>query len=318
MSRLALLMAGGQGNRMLQSGVEVIKPLVSVAGIPLIERNVQQLLKHGFNQIIISANEQQTNIIEFSEKTLRPLINSMNGSLDYVTEKVSLGNIGAAKLLAKYKQPAMVVYADNITSLDLRAVYDQHLSKESAMTIAVHTQTFKMPYGEILLRDDFVCEYNEKPISEFLVCSAIAVLGSNAIQSIPSNHPFGISDLVRLLIAEKKCVSAFKHNAQWVDVNDHSSILEVESMVQKYANEFELWAPQEPVSGGVIDLTAIEPKPKTRQKNLKVKTQQIDCFCLQTSSVKRWTIRYYQNDFDAFKKARSLIYQSIQSEKSTV
>ena len=244
MSGLALLMAGGRGSRMIRSGVPVPKPLVKVAGTPLIERNIQQLLKHGFDQIVVSVGQEQTEIVEFIEQSLRPLANSMNSSLEIMAEDQPLGNIGPARFLAKFEQSALIVYADNITSIDLREIFDFHATKAAEMTIAAHAQAFNMPFGEIRTCEDLVYEYNEKPVYKFLVCSAISVLSTVAMRSIPADCSFGISDLVRSLIDNNLCVSAFKHSAPWIDVNDHASLLEAETMVRDHAREFRLWAPQ--------------------------------------------------------------------------
>lgn len=305
MNKLALLMAGGDGCRMRQSGVETIKPLVSVAGITLLERNVQQLIKYGFDKIIISVNEHQREIKEFIEKNLRPFVDSMDTSLVVIEEKIALGNIGSARFLEDYKQDVLVVYADNITSLNLMSIYNHHINEDVAMTIAVHKQPFKMPFGEIKVTDNYVSDYDEKPTIEFTVCSAISVLSPTAIKRIPSNKIFGISDLVKKLIAEKLNVLAFKHDDLWIDVNDHSNLLKVESMINENIEKFEIWSPQIPISGGVIDLT-----DKKENVSSLIKTQQIDSYYQQLSLVKRWSVQYYKNDVDVVKKARLHIHQS--------
>ena len=237
-------MAGGRGSRMIRSGVEVPKPLLKVGGTPLIERNLRQLLKHGFDHIVISVDQEQFHIIQFIEESLRPLANSIGCSLNTMVEDQPLGNIGPARLLAELEQPALVVYADNITSIDLREIFDFHAAKTGEMTIAVHSQTLEMPFGEIRTHKDEVYEYNEKPCYQFLVCSAISVLSPVAMRSIPAERSFGISELVRTLIHKKLRVSAFKHSAPWIDVNDHASLLEAETMVREHVHEFELWAPR--------------------------------------------------------------------------
>src|SRR5436305_1018093 len=47
-------MAGGRGERMRASGVAVPKPLVLVRGTPLVEHNLLQLLRHGFDDVVVS------------------------------------------------------------------------------------------------------------------------------------------------------------------------------------------------------------------------------------------------------------------------
>lgn len=239
MSGLALLMAGGQGSRMRQTGVDCPKPLVKVADVTLIERNAQQLLKHGFDQIIVSIGESQTQISEFVQRQLSELVTGEGGSLHVLTEDQPLGNIGSTRMIQHHQKPAIVVYADNLTSLNLRDVFDFHEAKAASMTVAVHSHEFRMPFGEVQLQGDAVCGYDEKPISRFNVCSAISVLGPEAMSAIPPNGAFGISQLVQKLIQSDQLVAAFTHAAPWIDVNDQASLQIAERLVKESREEFE-------------------------------------------------------------------------------
>ena len=51
---VALIMAGGRGERMRLSGVDLAKPLVPVLGTTLLERNLRALHRHGFEQVVVS------------------------------------------------------------------------------------------------------------------------------------------------------------------------------------------------------------------------------------------------------------------------
>ena len=68
MSTLALVMAGGTGERMLASGSRVPKPLVPVLGVPLLERNLWALIRHGIRQIAVLVPSAEGRLREFVEQ----------------------------------------------------------------------------------------------------------------------------------------------------------------------------------------------------------------------------------------------------------
>src|SRR5436190_927832 len=49
----AIIMAGGRGTRMRESGHTEPKPLVQIGGVPLIERNLFALFRHNFQPISV-------------------------------------------------------------------------------------------------------------------------------------------------------------------------------------------------------------------------------------------------------------------------
>ena len=55
MKAAAMVMAGGEGERMRLSLGPVPKPLVPIRGVPLLERNLIALLSKGWRHIVVSA-----------------------------------------------------------------------------------------------------------------------------------------------------------------------------------------------------------------------------------------------------------------------
>ena len=145
----AMIIAGGMGTRMAQSGVLVPKAIVPVAGMPMLERNFRQLVRHGFDRIVVAVSQANMQVVDFANTHLRALAAELNVSLETSIETTPLGNIGPVQAEAERGEDLMVVYADNLTALDLTAVYESHCSSSAAMTLAVHEQPFRMPFGEV-------------------------------------------------------------------------------------------------------------------------------------------------------------------------
>jgi NDP-mannose synthase len=231
-------MAGGGGERMRASGVDLPKPLVPVAGVPLIEWNLRALLLHGLDQVVVAVPGCDSAIGGYARDRLAPAATAAGASLRVFTEPTPLGNIGCAGML-RGEGDVLVVFADNITALDLRALLDHHLASGAAMTLASHDEPFQLPYGRIeLAGGDQVVAYAEKPELAITVCSGTAVLSPAATALLPSDTPTGMADLARELLRARLPVRAFRHQAPWVDVNDAAAIPRAERLLEQHAAAF--------------------------------------------------------------------------------
>ncbi len=238
MRTVALLMAGGRGERMRASGIDVPKPLVPVLGIPLIERNLSQLLRHDVNDVVVTVSTSEPDVIGFATGRLTDMAEAAGARLRVQTETQPLGNIGGAGLLRDVADQVLVVYADNLTTLDLTSLLQRHMHLAPALTLASHTEPFRLPYGRLEIVDDRVVSYTEKPSMGIDVCSAAVVLGQPALKALPHDSPTGLAELTTELIARGEFVAAFRHEAAWVDVNDSSALISAERLVTSHPELF--------------------------------------------------------------------------------
>ena len=61
----AVILAGGKGTRLQERLQGLPKPLISVLGIPLLERQILSLKEYGFNDINILVNHKANDIVRF-------------------------------------------------------------------------------------------------------------------------------------------------------------------------------------------------------------------------------------------------------------
>ena len=244
-NRSAMIMAGGSGTRMAQSGGSVTKPLVSVAGVAMLERNFQQLLRFGFNQIFIAVAHENKEIKAFIKERLTPLAKITCTDLNIVEEYEVCGNIGAAGLLAESCDNLLVVFSDNITSIDLSSIWSNHIEKTGDLTLACHNQSFRMPFGELLFDADrsVLTDYIEKPHTTIAVSSAVSVLGPWTLSLLESMDACGLSQLSKKALCAGRQVNVFQHEAPWIDVNDMGTIKKAEALIASHFNQFEYWWP---------------------------------------------------------------------------
>jgi NDP-sugar pyrophosphorylase family protein len=238
----ALVMAGGSGQRMQLSGISIPKPLVTVLGVTLLERNVYALLRAQIRRIIVAVPSGLQELQNFVSGRLTILARAAGAEIICWVEQTPLGNIGCAGLFRDVTDTLLVVYADNLTTLDLRMVGIKHIQSGADITIATHKQSFRMPFGEVRIEGEEVLEYIEKPTYHFNVCSAISVLGRAAINALPADRPTGLSEVVGRLLSTGRKVRSVPHAAPWIDVNDATAIPIAEAIITDHQPEFDLWA----------------------------------------------------------------------------
>lgn len=263
MKGLAMVMAGGAGTRMARSGGRVPKPLTPVAGATLLERNIRQLARHGFDTVIVVVSAEASDIGLHVRRDLVPAAAAAGCSVEIAVEDKPLGNFGAVRMLKDRMNDsadaALVVYADNVTALDLNAIGAFHKASGAAMTIATHRQNFTMPFGEVTLGGARVLSYREKPEVGFTVCSAVSVVDKRVIDAILDGEPMGLSQTVQRLIARGQSVSAFAHEALWVDVNDLEAVARAEAIVRSRPDLFERWSADGLALSGTVQLEDCVP-----------------------------------------------------------
>ena len=237
---LTLIMAGGQGERARRSIGPIPKPLLAVRGVPLIERNMRTLLLQGFHDVVVSLPQSSSEVKRFVLGRGRDLIETAGGTLEILEEQTPRGNIGCAAELFGRTETVLVVFADNLTTLDLRLLLETHRSNDSSLTLATHFEAVQLPFGEIESENGRIVAYREKPKRPMLICSGLFALGERALAAIPRDRPMGVSDLAQALLARGEIVSEYRHRALWVDVNDAEALMRAEELVAEHEHSFGL------------------------------------------------------------------------------
>ena len=239
----ALVMAGGRGERLKASGTLVPKPLLPVLGVPLLERNLLTLLATGFRDITVAIPSHTPEIEAFVQRRCRRLADSYAARLAVLVERAPLGNIGAAREVQIGDADLLVIYADNLTALDLNNLVAHHQSVTAALTSAVHFEPFRIPYGEVQVENGSIVAYREKPERRVLVSSGVFVLSPAARSLLPPGERTDVAWLVNRLLAERLPVAAYQHEASWIDINDTAAIARAEQLVATHPERFDVRAP---------------------------------------------------------------------------
>lgn len=211
-----VIQAGGKGERMRAGGGSTPKVLVSVKGVPLLERLVRQTAAEGARRFhIITGNAAEP--VESHVAGLRDL--PAGTSVNFVRESSPRGNVGGLSALADIGSCVLFAFGDLFTNLSFRALYSIHRERQAAITVASHLEGHRLRLGHLIVADDRVIDYKEKPEYQFLICSGIMAIEPEVLQLLPKEGAVGMNQLVMLAVNAGLCVTHWKHGAGWIDVN---------------------------------------------------------------------------------------------------
>jgi NDP-sugar pyrophosphorylase family protein len=217
-----VLQAGGRGSRLHSETKHLPKPMVSVGGIPLVERLLRQFVEAGSRNVTIVTG-WQGHVIENHVDTLSDLPGDLR--IEFLREVVPRGNVGSLAEVEIGNRLGLLSFADIITDLDFGGLARAHKAVGADVTLAAHWVSHRLPYGELLTEGNLVSGYVEKPEKRFLVCSGIAVFDHQLTTLLGScTGAVGIFDLIPRAIVAGLKVAYWSHNARWIDVNSSQDI----------------------------------------------------------------------------------------------
>jgi NDP-sugar pyrophosphorylase family protein len=205
------------------------KPLIQIKNITLLDRIIISLLKENLIDFNISVNYQKNKIINHIVKKF-----SKNISIKFIKEKNFLGTAGSLNLLKTKKKIILVINADIYTNLNFKNIINHHLENNSDITVGIKENNVSNPYGLIQLSKDKIISYEEKPIQKYLFNAGIYVINSRAIDLIPKNKKFDMSELIIKALSKKKIVTPFYIYEEWKDIGNKETLINLEKKYKKH------------------------------------------------------------------------------------
>jgi dTDP-glucose pyrophosphorylase len=216
----AVIMAGGQGVRLRPLTEHVPKPMLPVAGRPIIERLVLHLVGFGLKRIFVSVNYLGHVIEEHLGDGAR-----FGARIDYLREDDALGTAGALSLLpAAPTDPILLLNGDLVTSADLGALLDAHAIGARRATIGIRRYLHTVPFGCVERDGDRVLRLEEKPTLEREVNSGIYALDPSVVARVQPGRRLDTPELIADLLAEDQPVGAFEIEDEWIDIGQREQL----------------------------------------------------------------------------------------------
>jgi dTDP-glucose pyrophosphorylase/CBS domain-containing protein len=217
----AVIMAGGQGIRLRPYTELVPKPMLSVAGRPILERLVLQLVGYGVREIYLAIN-YLGHVIEqhFQDGS------AFGCRIRYLREKKPLGTGGALSLLPKAasQEPVLVMNGDLVMQADIDGIFRFHAQGEYALTACLRPYVVEVPFGVADVEGDRIAGLREKPSQQMLINAGIYVLSPRVLRMIPKQREYPITSLVDACLEKGLPVGAHVLEGDWMDIGRHEEL----------------------------------------------------------------------------------------------
>lgn len=216
-SMVAVVMAGGLGARLHPLTTTTPKPLLHVGDQPILFSLLDQILFEGFGRIYVTVNYKSDMIVD-----------AIRGKAEYrdrvrfVAEEKALGTAGSLSLLPERpKHPFIVLNADLLTNLSLKAMLRLHGRDRNAVTVAIKRETTVIPYGVAELEGSRITAIREKPNHSYFINTGVYVVEPAVLDVIPPDTVMDMPDVVARIIAQGGRVGSFPVHEYWLDIGNH-------------------------------------------------------------------------------------------------
>lgn len=210
----ALIMAGGLGSRFGDLTASKPKPLLDIAGRPILDHILERLENDGIRSIYVSVHYLADQIEHF--------IAGRENRADVVLlrEDRPLGTAGAlARLHDEPEGDVLVINGDLVTQTDFHALETFHHRHGHDATISVASYEFTIPYGVVQHGEDGQFHgIQEKPRQTFFVAAGIYMVSSKVAALVPPDEAIDMPELLNRARNSGLSIGVFPVHEYWRDV----------------------------------------------------------------------------------------------------
>ncbi|MEI7612346.1 MAG: nucleotidyltransferase family protein [Betaproteobacteria bacterium] len=209
-----VIMAGGVGSRLRPYTENCPKPLLPVAGKPMLEHIIERGKREGFSHFVLAIHYLGHMIEDYFGTGER-----LGVRVDYLREESPLGTAGALALLDPRPESAFVVTnGDVITDIRYGELLDFHLRHNASATMAVRVHEWQHPFGVVQTQGIEIVGFEEKPVARSHINAGVYVIDPEALSALIGEARCDMPALFERLQAKALRTVAYPMHEPWLDV----------------------------------------------------------------------------------------------------
>src|SRR6059058_3478805 len=223
----AVVMAGGEGSRLRPLTSNMPKPLVPVAGRPIMEHILLHLRRHQLRDVVATVQYLGASIRNYFGDG-----SDQGVALNYSVEDSPLGTAGSVMLARQQlNEPFVVISGDSLTDIDLGAAVRFHRERKAMATIALKPVPNPLEYGVVVVDEGgAVQRCIEKPswgeVISDLANTGIYILDPSVFDFFRAGEVTDWSgDVFPKLLKEGERVYGWVASGYWEDVGSHAAYM---------------------------------------------------------------------------------------------
>jgi len=210
-----VVMAGGFGSRLGELTRNIPKPLIPVAGQPMLERIIHRMKSYGLLNYVLTTH--------YLPEKIRAHCGDGSGwgvNINYSHESTPLGTAGGLAMIRDVGDEAILVCnADILTDIDYSDLLNFHYGKDAALTVVTVPYTIQVPFGVLSVSSSQEIEtVDEKPTYTYHVSAGTYVMNPEALRLIKPGERLDMPQLIERVKASGGTVAAYGFNGYWMDI----------------------------------------------------------------------------------------------------
>lgn len=245
----AVIIAGGLGTRLRPLTYNTPKPVVPVANRPFVVHQIEHLVRHGVDEIILN--------LHYLSHEIRRILNDGREwgiKIHYSVEERPLGTAGAVKHAEKFfgTGPMVVFNGDVLTDINISKIVNYHREKEAAVTLTLTEVEDPTSFGLILMdKEGRVTRFIEKPswdmVTARTINAGIYIVDPKIFDNVPKDKEYSFErELYPSLLEKGVPIYGYLSRAYWIDIGNpqkykeaHEAILRNEVAVKIFGTRID-------------------------------------------------------------------------------
>jgi NDP-sugar pyrophosphorylase family protein len=220
----ALIIAGGEGERLRPLTEDRPKPMVLIGDKPILQRQIEWLRGEGVDRFVLLCGYRADVILDHFGDGSR-----FGVGIEYSIEDEPLGRGGALRkgfgLVPRSEATVIATNGDILSDQRLAPVLQRHRRKNATATVML-TQ-LRSPYGVTrIARDNHIESFDEKPLLPHWINAGVYVLSRQFFKMLPKKGDHEDTTFPRL--SKQRELVGFKSNAYWRAVDSLKDLKEAE------------------------------------------------------------------------------------------
>jgi NDP-sugar pyrophosphorylase family protein len=231
MTKHAIILAGGKGERLRPVTNDRPKPMVMIGGKPILAYQLEQMTKAGIEEVVFAVSYQKE-ILQSHVGNGEPY----GIKASYSIEDTPLGRGGGIKQamreLSDDWKHVVITNGDNLWKLDIASLTQMHEDRGALATIVVNP--LRSPYGIVDFDEAYqILGYREKPILPHWINSGVYVFSREIYDLLPDEGDHETETFPKL---PKEKFLVFKSEDYWRGVDTMKDLTEAEKEVKEIFN----------------------------------------------------------------------------------
>jgi len=204
-----VILAGGFGSRISEYTKTIPKPLIKIAGKPIIFHIMKHYSNHGYKSFIIAGGYKCHLLKNYFKKKI----------LDWNVQVVNTGTRtmtgGRLKRLNRLinKENFLMTYGDGVSNININKLVKFHIRNKKLATLSAVRPLSR--FGVVKIKGNLVEQFKEKAkLNQGWINGGFFVLNSNFLKLIKNDQTYLEKEPLEIACKKKQLV-AFKHTGFW-------------------------------------------------------------------------------------------------------